>query len=92
MDNGGYDEFEHHVIGDYGIVKMLHLSTDDMDVDNDAFSACGKSDIPYVWNHDYHDTLALLVVFCFVMILMEAKSLSDIYMSLWAWLEEFFEL
>ena len=48
MDNGGYDEFEHHVIGDYGIVKMLHLSTDDMDVDNDAFSACGKSDIPYV--------------------------------------------
>ena len=43
MDNGGYDEFEHHVIGDYGIVKMLHLSTDDMDVDNDAFSACGKS-------------------------------------------------
>ena len=43
----GYDEFEHHVTGDYGIVNMLHLSTDDMDVDNDAFSACGESDIPY---------------------------------------------
>ncbi|KAK9985646.1 hypothetical protein SO802_030597 [Lithocarpus litseifolius] len=43
----GYDESEHHVTGDYGIVNALHLSTDDMDVDNDAFSACGESDIPY---------------------------------------------
>ncbi|XP_050282916.1 histidinol-phosphate aminotransferase, chloroplastic-like isoform X1 [Quercus robur] len=37
----GYDEFEHHVTGDYEIVNTLHLSTDDMDVDNDAFSAFG---------------------------------------------------
>uniref|UniRef100_A0A7N2MG61 Uncharacterized protein n=1 Tax=Quercus lobata TaxID=97700 RepID=A0A7N2MG61_QUELO len=37
----GYDESKHHVTGDYGIVYTLHLSTDDMDVDNDAFLACG---------------------------------------------------
>ena len=43
----GYDESEHHVTSDYGIVNTLHLSTDDMDVDNDAFSACGESNIPY---------------------------------------------
>uniref|UniRef100_A0A7N2MWC6 Uncharacterized protein n=1 Tax=Quercus lobata TaxID=97700 RepID=A0A7N2MWC6_QUELO len=36
----GYDESEHHVTSDYGIVNTPHLSTDDMDVDNDAFSAC----------------------------------------------------
>uniref|UniRef100_A0A7N2R632 Uncharacterized protein n=1 Tax=Quercus lobata TaxID=97700 RepID=A0A7N2R632_QUELO len=36
----GYDESEHHVTSDYGIVNTLHLSTDDMDVDNDVFSAC----------------------------------------------------
>ena len=43
----GYDESKHHVIGDYEIVNTLHLSTDDMDVDNDAFSAFGESNIPY---------------------------------------------
>ena len=43
----GYDESKHHVTGDYGIVNTLHLSADDMDVDNDAFLACGESDIPY---------------------------------------------
>uniref|UniRef100_A0A7N2N0L2 Uncharacterized protein n=1 Tax=Quercus lobata TaxID=97700 RepID=A0A7N2N0L2_QUELO len=37
----GYDEFEHHVIGDYVIMNTLHLSMDDMDVDNDTFSALG---------------------------------------------------
>ena len=43
----GYDESKHHVTGDYGIVNTLHLSTDDMTIDNDAFLACGESDIPY---------------------------------------------
>ena len=43
----GYDEFEHHVTGDYEIVNTLHLFTDDMDVDNDAFSAFGESNISY---------------------------------------------
>ena len=43
----GYDESEHHVTGDYGIENTLQLSMNDMDVDNDAFSACGESNIPY---------------------------------------------
>ena len=43
----GYDESEHHVTGDYEIVNTPHLSTDDMNVDNDAISACGESDILY---------------------------------------------
>lgn len=32
-----YDESEHHVTGEYGIVNTLHLSTDDMDVDTETF-------------------------------------------------------
>ncbi|XP_065630896.1 sucrose nonfermenting 4-like protein isoform X2 [Quercus suber] len=32
-----YDESEHHVSGEYGIVNTLHLSTDDMDVDTETF-------------------------------------------------------